>query len=146
MTRLLIPLVALMAGQVHATETAGMIKVAKGAVIIEREGGSVEASVGTPVLVSDRIRTGSDSAVGITLRDNTCVSAGPNSRFVMDKFAYDTTTHKGNMDVNINRGTVSVVSGKIAKASPENVVFRTPASVLGLRGTEFAVEVRGNDD
>ena len=120
-----------------------MVKVAKGSVTLERKGGLVDATVGSPVLVSDRIHTGSEGVIGITLRDNTCISAGPNSFLVMEKFSYDTTTQKGNMDVNINRGTVSVVSGKLAKASPENVIFRTPSSVLGLRGTEFAVEVRG---
>lgn len=138
----LLPL-ALLAMQAQADETAGMVKVAKGSVTLERKGGWIDATVGTPVLVSDRIRTGSEGSIGITLRDNTCISAGPNSLLVMEKFAYDTTTQKGGMDVNINRGTVSVVSGKLAKASPENVVFRTPSSVLGLRGTEFAVEVRG---
>lgn len=136
----------LLAAPAHAEETAGMVKVAKGSVTLERKGGWVDAVVGTPVLVSDRIRTGREGAIGITLRDNTCLSAGPNSLVVMDKFSYDTTTQKGSMDVLINRGTVSVVSGKIAKASPEMVVFRTPSSILGLRGTEFAVEVKGRHD
>lgn len=143
MSRFLLLPLALLAIQAHAEETAGMVKVAKGSVTLERKGGLVDATVGSPVLVSDRIHTGSEGVIGITLRDNTCISAGPNSLLVMEKFSYDTTTQKGNMDVNINRGTVSVVSGKLAKASPENVIFRTPSSVLGLRGTEFAVEVRG---
>ena len=142
---LLLPL-ALPVMQAHAEDLAGMVKVSKGPVSIEREGKKVDAVVGTPILVSDRVRTGNEGAVGITLRDNTLISDGPNASVVMDKFAYDTTTQKGNVDVSIGRGTVSVVSGKIAKASPEAVAFRTPSSVLGLRGTEFIVEVAGGNE
>jgi hypothetical protein len=32
-----------------------------------------------------------------------------------------------------------VVSGRIAKQSPEAMTVRTPFAVLGVRGTEFAV-------
>jgi hypothetical protein len=32
-----------------------------------------------------------------------------------------------------------VVSGRIAKQSPESMTVRTPSIILGVRGTEFAV-------
>jgi hypothetical protein len=38
-------------------------------------------------------------------------------------------------------GTLSVISGKIAKQSPEAMTVRTPAAILGARGTEFFVQV-----
>ncbi len=50
------------------------------------------------------------------------------------------------MSVNIRRGTLSVASGRIAKKTPESVDFHTPTSVLGVRGTEFVVEVEGDGD
>jgi hypothetical protein len=34
-----------------------------------------------------------------------------------------------------------VISGKIAKQSPEAMKVRTPAAILGARGTEFFVQV-----
>ncbi len=127
----------------HAAEQAGMVKVAKGTVSIEREGKRLEAAVGTPVMVADRLRTGRDGLVGVTLRDSTLLSAGPNSLIVIDKFAYDNTTQDGNMAVGIRKGTLSVASGKIAKRTPESVDFHTPTSILGVRGTEFVIEVEG---
>ena len=130
----------------QATEQAGMVKVAKGMVSIEREGKRLEAGVGTPVMVADRVRTGRDGSVGVTLRDNTLLSAGPNSLLVIDKFAYDNTTQEGNMSVVIRKGTLSVASGKIAKRTPESVDFHTPTSILGVRGTEFVIEVEGAGD
>jgi hypothetical protein len=39
----------------------------------------------------------------------------------------------------LKRGTLAVVSGKLAKQSPDAMKVRTPAAVLGVRGTEFLV-------
>lgn len=135
------------AGQsAKAGDSAGMVKVSKGLVSIERDGRKMAADVGMPVQVADRIRTGSDGAVGVTLRDSTLLSAGPNSLIVIEQFAFDNTTQDGAISVGIRRGTLSVASGRIAKRTPESVDFHTPTSVLGVRGTEFAVEVIGGSD
>ena len=40
----------------------------------------------------------------------------------------------------MRRGSLGVISGKIAKASPEQVSFNTPSVSLGVRGTEFILE------
>jgi len=41
----------------------------------------------------------------------------------------------------MDRGTAVVVSGQIAKRSPEAMKVKTPTSILGVRGTTFAVKV-----
>ena len=74
------------------------------------------------------------------LQDNTMLSAGPNSTLQMNKFAFDTTTHAGTLDASVKRGTVAVISGKIAKATPQNVSFSTPSMTLGVRGTAFIID------
>jgi hypothetical protein len=130
----------------YAGDSAGMIKVTKGQVSIERNGKKMPAEVGSPIEVADRVRTGADGSVGVTLRDNTLLSAGPNSLIVIEKFAFDNTTQDGNMSIRIRKGTLSVASGKIAKRTPESVDFHTPTSVLGVRGTEFVIEVAGGND
>lgn len=123
-----------------------MVKVSRGIVSIEREGSKLAATVGTPVQVADRVRTGEDGSVGITLRDNTLLSAGPNSLIVIDRFAYDSVTQDGKVSVGIRKGTLAVASGRIAKRMPESVDFHTPTSILGVRGTEFVIEVAGDGD
>ncbi|PKO38189.1 MAG: hypothetical protein CVU33_09635 [Betaproteobacteria bacterium HGW-Betaproteobacteria-6] len=140
-------LLALSSGpSAFAAEAAGMVKVAKGQVSIERNGKKLPAMVGSLVEVDDRVRTSADASVGVTLRDNTLLSAGPNSLIVIEKFAFDNTTQDGNMSIRVRRGTLSVASGKIAKRTPESVDFHTPTSVLGVRGTEFVIEVEGTGD
>lgn len=124
----------------------GSIKVVKGSVSILRAGQTLVAAPGAGLQVGDRVVTGADGATGITLRDNTLLSAGPNSSLSLDKFAFDSTTHAGVMDASLKRGTLSVVSGKIAKQSPESVRFSTPNTTLGVRGTEFVIEAAGVED
>jgi len=132
---------ALMAGWLPAALAAdiGQVKTAKGPVTIERGGQSLPVTVGMRVQTSDVVKTGADASVGITMVDDTLLSAGPNSILSLDRCEYDPTTSKGRFDTSLKTGSLAVVSGRIAKQSPEAMTVRTPFAVLGVRGTEFAV-------
>ena len=120
-------------------QEAGHVKVTRGAVVIERGGQKVPAAVGAPVQAGDVVVTGSDGSVGITFLDNSLLSAGPNSELTIDRFTFDSTTHQGAFESSLKKGTLAVVSGKLAKQSPDAMKVKTPAAVLGVRGTEFLV-------
>jgi len=130
----------------YAADSIGAVKTIKGAVHIERAGQNQDAAVGSEVLGSDRIVTGPSSSVGITLRDNTLLSEGANSILELNKFAFNTTTYQGTLDATIRRGSLAVVDGEIAKANPESVRYSTPTTTLGVRGTEFIIEVSGESE
>jgi hypothetical protein len=119
----------------------GQIKVAKGQVTIERQGKTSPASVGTRLQTSDIVKTGADGSVGITMDDDSLLSAGPNSALSLDTYAFDPTTNQGRLDTSLNKGTLAVISGRIAKQSPDAMTVRTPTAILGVRGTEFVVSV-----
>src|SRR5262249_660219 len=127
-----------LAARAAATDI-GQIKVAKGQVTIERDGRAMPATVGTRVQTSDVVKTGADGSVGITMDDDSLLSAGPNSVLSLDRYSFDPTTSKGRFDASLNKGTLAVISGRIAKQSPDARTVRTPTAVLGVRGTEFAV-------
>jgi hypothetical protein len=117
----------------------GQIKISKGQVTVEREGRTVPGPVGTRLQAADIVRTGADGSVGITMDDDSLLSAGPSSVLSLDRYAFDPATNRGRFDASLNKGTLAVISGRIAKQSPEAMTVRTPAAVLGVRGTEFAV-------
>ena len=119
----------------------GQIKVATGQVSVERKGQSLPGKVGLVLETDDVLRTGADGSVGITMRDNSLLSAGPNSILSLEHFEFDPTTSDGRFDARLRRGTLAVVSGRIAKKSPQAMTVRTPSAVLGVRGTEFVVSV-----
>src|SRR5439155_26341184 len=120
-------------------DDAGVIKASKGTASIERSGQRLPVPVGTKVREGDVVTTGADGSVGITFGDNSLLSIGPDSSLAIDRFAFDSTTHKGAFETSLNRGTLAAVSGKIAKQSPDAMKVRTPAAMLGVRGTEFVV-------
>ncbi|RDE51443.1 MAG: hypothetical protein DVS81_05815 [Candidatus Accumulibacter meliphilus] len=125
------------------TAPAGKVKRSEGSVTVDHAGQTQPLSVGSPLFVGDRIRTGSDGSVGVTLSDDTLLTAGPNSTLLINEFQFNTTTEEGSLLATLVKGTLSVVTGLIAKQAPENVRFKTPNVVLGVRGTEFIVETRG---
>ncbi len=127
-----------------AAADIGQIKVAKGNVSIERGGQIVPAAAGVRLQAGDVLRTGADGSVGLTMSDNSLLSAGPNSILALDRYEYDSTTSQGQFDATLQKGSLAVISGRIAKQSPEAMTVRTPSSILGVRGTEFVVSA--NDD
>jgi hypothetical protein len=117
----------------------GQIKIAKGEVTVERDGQKLPGTVGLRLQVSDTVRTGADGSVGITMEDDSLLSAGPNSTVTLDRYAFDPTTREGQFETTLQKGSLAVISGRIAKQSPEAMKVRTPSSILGVRGTEFVV-------
>jgi len=122
-----------------AAADVGRIKVTAGDAFVEREGKRIPAAVDAGVRASDTVVTGPNGSVGITFSDNSRVSAGPNSTLVLNRYNFDQATHEGAFDATLKRGTLAVVSGRMAKLSPEAVKVRTPSMILGVRGTEFLV-------
>jgi hypothetical protein len=122
----------------------GQIKVAKGRVTIERGGQVMPATTGVRLQPGDVLKTGADGSVGLTMSDNSLLSAGPNSILSLDRYEFDSTTSQGQFDTTLTKGSLAVISGRIAKQSPEAMKVRTPSSILGVRGTEFVVSA--NDD
>jgi len=119
----------------------GLIKVSKGSVQIQRGAEKMPATVGAGVRASDVIVTAADGSAGITFTDNSLVSVGPSSVFAIDKYSFDTTTHQGEFEGNLKQGRLAAISGKMVKQSPETMKIRTPSAIMGVRGTEFVVQV-----
>jgi len=124
----------------HAADI-GQIKLSKGSVSVEREGRSLPAPAGTRVQASDVVRTGADGSVGITMTDDSLLSAGPNSVLALDRYEFDSTTSQGRFDASLRKGTLAVISGRLAKQSRDAMTVRTPTAILGVAGTEFVVSV-----
>jgi hypothetical protein len=122
-----------------AAAEIGQIKTRKGQVSVERKGQLLPAEVGMQLEAADTLKTGADGAVGITMRDNSLLSAGPNSILSLERFEFDATTSQGRFDAQLQRGTLAVVSGRIARQSPQAMTVRTPSAQLGVRGTDFVV-------
>lgn len=122
-------------------EQIGQIKKLKGDVKILRQGRELTPRPGDLVEDRDTVTTGPQGSVGITFIDNSRFSLGPGSRIELDKFRFNTTTHDGAFEATVQQGTLLILSGEIAKKSPEAMKIKTRNTMLGVRGTTFAVKV-----
>ncbi len=137
--RLLLACCLAVASAAAWADNIAQFKVTKGSVHVERGGQRIPAQVGTHLQATDIVVTGSDGAAGITFIDNSLLSMGPNSVLAIERYAFNSTTHEGSFESSLRKGTLSVISGKIAKQSPDAMKVRTPSSILGVRGTVFLV-------
>ncbi len=127
--------------QVQDYVQAGIVKVVSGNVqVLRREQPSV-AHVGDRVFSGDRVVTAEGAAVGITLRDDTLLSLGPRSNFLLEQYTFDASSGEGNVAVRVVKGTLRYVTGLIGKHAPESQRVLTPTATIGIRGTDFIVDV-----
>ncbi len=144
MTRWLALFVLLLAAAAPAAaqeQPIAQVNTATGTVSVVRAGQHLALKIGDPVYRKDVIETGPNSSVGITFIDNSVFSTGPDSRLALDQFHFDSNNFQGDMLAKLQKGTLSVVSGDIARSSPGKMRIQTPTAILGVRGTTFAVEV-----
>ncbi len=129
------------AGAQTPANAIGWLKTSKGEVSIVRAGARIPGAVGMALQRGDVIETGADGSAGVTLEDNSLLSAGPKSQLALDEFTYDSATIKGSSLATLKRGTLSATSGDIARGTPGAMRVRTPSAVLAVRGTTFLVRV-----
>ena len=133
--------VAVLASFAASAADVGQIKTAKGAVVIVRDGKELPVSAGIAVQQADRVMTKADGSAGITFTDNSMLSLGPDSMLDISRFSFGDKATPDTLEATLHRGTLSAVSGKIVAKSPEAMRIRTPTTILGVRGTEFFVQV-----
>ena len=124
---------------------SGIVKTVTGQVLIERGSSKLAAKVGDPVQERDRVTVQGNGSAGISMSDETLLGLGPNSTLVIDRYAYDPVTREGKVETSILKGTLRYVSGLIGKTNPQAIKVMTANSTIGIRGTDFIVEVPGKD-
>lgn len=138
--------VALAAGSAGAMaeEAVGTVKRLEGQAVLASAAGERPAQVGAALYQGDRVLTRSGGAVGLTLMDGTLLAVGPNSAVAVQNFRFDSTTRQGSLLVDISRGAMRMVSGLLARHDPRSVSVNTPTATIGIRGTDFLVDL-GDD-
>ncbi len=120
---------------------AGIAKLVKGKVSVGSTAAERPLVSGDPINAADTVYTGPESAASMVLRDGTVMVLGANSRMELKNFAFNATTYEGNVAVALLRGTMRMITGLVGKTRHDAVEVRTPTALIGIRGTDFIVEV-----
>jgi hypothetical protein len=145
--KVLIVVVAALAAfstQTFASEAKGLVVASRGTVIATAAGDSRELKQGDEIFVEDEILTGPKSFAVLQFLDGAKVTVKPNSEIVIEDYVYN-----GNADdkatLSLVSGGLRVITGAMAKNNPENYKVKTPVALMGVRGTEFAIQLCGDD-
>lgn len=130
-----------LAGWAETAEVVGHVKTVKGDAQVVTAGKAAKAVPGTPVFAGSQLKTGANAAMGVTFKDNTVMSFGPNTELTVDDYLYAPNQGKLKLGASLAKGTLAYLSGAIAKIKPEAVTVKTPTGTIGVRGTHFVVKV-----
>lgn len=119
----------------------GYVKTVTGIAFVVTLGKPVRANIGSPVMQGSVLKTGPDSSLGVTFKDNTVMSFGPETELKVDEYLYAPVEGKLRFGSHLTRGTLNYVSGVIAKLKPDGVTVTTPTGMIGVRGTQFVAKV-----
>ena len=94
---------------------------------------------GAKASVGDRVEAGDRSFAVLQFTDGSKVTVRPSSVFVIDKFSYMEGDDEARFA--LATGGLRIVTGAIAKSNPENYTLQTPVALMGVRGTEFSIQL-----
>lgn len=122
-------------------EPVGYVKTVVGEAWITTLGQRVKAELGTAVMIGSLIKTQPAASLGVTFKDNTVMSFGPDTEMTVDDYIYAPAQGQLKLATRMSKGTLNYVSGVIAKMNPEAVSIKTPLGLIGVRGTQFLLQV-----
>lgn len=134
-------LAAAAGAQTTPTAAIGYVKTVVGDAWVSTAGQRSKAEPGTPVLLGSQLKTLANASLGVTFKDNTVMSFGPDTELTVDEYLYAPAQGQLRLGTSLAKGSLNYVSGVIAKLKPEAVTVKTPSGIIGVRGTQFVARV-----
>lgn len=90
---------------------------------------------GDSVVENTKIETGNKSFVILQFFDGSKVTVRPSSEFIVNEYKEES------VQLDLVSGGLRILTGTIAKQNPDNYQLNTPTALMGVRGTEFSVQI-----
>lgn len=120
------------------TPAAGVVLATAGTVEIQRGAQKITAERKTELQVNDEIRTGENARAQLRFADGTVTTLGGNTGFVIKQFDWSATKkEKSSAQFELLTGAFRSVTGKTLDVAGSDFGVKTPAGVIGIRGTDF---------
>jgi len=120
--------------------SVGKIAKIRGDVSVIRAAGEIAAKIGLPLEKSDIVQTKARGWAKLKFNDGTVITVGRNSRMEIKKYLYD-GSKKSEASFGFAKGVFKTITGAIGKVAPEKFRVHTPNATIGIRGTEFFIEI-----
>lgn len=117
----------------------GFVKTLSGTATVTHGASVTPAALAMPLYENDRLETGGDGELGVTFRDNTRLSLGPDSRIELKRFVFKPAAKQYGFILGLAYGTLEYISGLTEKLAPDAISIETPGFTVGARGTRLLV-------
>ena len=124
-----------------ATSFVGVVKTLEGTATIRRGNQQITPVIGMEIQQSDVVSTGAEGRLGLVFSDDTRITMGSNTEIAVDDYLFEPKDKQLSLIIRLIKGTVSFLSGQIAKLAPESVQVVIPAGTIGVRGTHVLIKV-----
>jgi len=135
----LLLVVGLCAARAGAQTEVGTVAAVQGTLQVQRAGAWQTGSVGAPIFVGDRLRTGANDAAKIVFRDDSVLDVAPKSELTVDKQAFNPEARRFDTLLRIVKGKVRAWVSEYYRQPRARYEIETPTAIAGVRGTEFLV-------
>jgi hypothetical protein len=121
----------------------GKVAVVKGEATIDRSEKTIKVYNNMNLLKHDIVET-EQGRLQMLFIDNTVISLGRESRFVIEDYLYVNNSKKVAATFKIETGFIKMITGSIGKVMPSMFVLNTPTSQITPNGTIWSVKVEKN--
>jgi hypothetical protein len=134
---------AAMAQEAAGPSVIGAVTFQTGKTQLERNGVALQLDKDQPLLVGDRLVTGSDGYIHARMVDHGFISVRPDSRLLIQTYTYTPKNPSTNrVGILLENGVARTISGKAGETNREHYRFNTPVAAIGLRGTDYVVHAQ----
>ena len=121
----------------------GKVTVVKGDASVQRDLKIIKAHNNMGLLTQDTVET-EMGRLQMYFNDNTVISLGRNSRFVIKEYLYVENSQEVAATFTIEKGFIKTITGVIGKVMPDLFVLETSVTKITPNGTIWSVDV--NDE
>jgi hypothetical protein len=123
------------------------ITALSGEATITRDTQTLTPVIGSLLEEKDKLATGEDGRLQIVFEDKTVISLGKNSSFDIEEYLFDTQKPEDTKATfGMTKGVLKAITGQVGKINPSKFTLKTKSASIGIRGTNFFVEILPNGD
>jgi len=102
-------------------------------------GGSVLLRQGSEVAVGETIITAEKSFVVLQFTDGAKITVRPQTEMIVETYEYMSENDRA--EIHLVSGGLRIITGAISKNDPDSFTLSTKTALMGVRGTEFSIQV-----
>ena len=125
-------------------DSVGMVVVSRGTVTAVTDSDERALKQGDDFYLKEQIRTAGKSFAVLQFVDGAKVTVRPDTELVVEEYAYNSGA-EDSATLNLISGGLRIITGAVAKSNPENYKIKTPTALMGVRGTEFVIQLCGEE-